>query len=41
MAGSPYAVKDYYDIDPDLAEHVGQRMNEFELNLWKGATKRA
>jgi glycosidase len=30
MAGSPYAVKDYYDIDPDLAEHVPSRMHEFE-----------
>jgi len=29
-AGSPYAVKDYYDIDPDLAENVPQRMKEFE-----------
>lgn len=28
-AGSPYAVKDYYDIDPDLAVDVSQRMNEF------------
>lgn len=29
-AGSPYAVKDYYDIDPDLAENVAARMKEFE-----------
>ena len=29
-AGSPYAVKDYYDIDPDLARHVPLRMKEFE-----------
>jgi len=29
-AGSPYAIADYYDIDPDLAEHVDQRMQEFE-----------
>lgn len=29
-AGSPYAIKDYYDIDPDLAENVGERMQEFE-----------
>lgn len=29
-AGSPYAVKDYYDIDPDLAEDVERRMEEFE-----------
>lgn len=30
MAGSPYAVKDYYDIDPDLAEQVPNRVAEFE-----------
>ena len=29
-AGSPYAIKDYYDIDPDLADNVEQRMAEFE-----------
>ncbi len=29
-AGSPYAIKDYYDIDPDLASNVGKRMKEFE-----------
>ena len=29
-AGSPYAVKDYYDVDPDLAEDVNNRMSEFE-----------
>ena len=29
-AGSPYAIKDYYDIDPDLAEKVPERMKEFE-----------
>ncbi|MDR1499986.1 MAG: alpha-amylase [Tannerellaceae bacterium] len=29
-AGSPYAIKDYYDIDPALAEDVPQRMAEFE-----------
>jgi glycosidase len=29
-AGSPYAITDYYDIDPDLAEDVPQRMQEFE-----------
>jgi len=28
-AGSPYAIKDYYDVDPDLAEDVPNRMNEF------------
>ncbi|WP_159467218.1 alpha-amylase family protein [Dyadobacter sp. 3J3] len=30
MAGSPYAVKDYYDVDPDLAVDVKNRMQEFE-----------
>ena len=30
IAGSPYAVKDYYDVDPDLAVDVENRMNEFE-----------
>lgn len=29
-AGSPYAISDYYDIDPDLAEDVPNRMKEFE-----------
>jgi glycosidase len=29
-AGSPYAIKDYYDVDPDLAENVENRMAEFE-----------
>ena len=29
-AGSPYAIKDYYDVDPDLADDVNQRMNEFD-----------
>lgn len=29
-AGSPYAIKDYYDVDPDLAEQVPNRMKEFE-----------
>lgn len=29
-AGSPYAIKDYYDVDPDLADDVPQRMKEFE-----------
>ena len=28
-AGSPYAITDYYDIDPDLATDVNQRMQEF------------
>ena len=29
-AGSPYAITDYYDIDPDLAVDVEKRMEEFE-----------
>lgn len=29
-AGSPYAIKDYYTVDPDLAVDVKQRMKEFE-----------
>ena len=29
-AGSPYAITDYYDVDPDLAEDPQERMAEFE-----------
>jgi len=29
-AGSPYAVKDYYDVDPDLAVNVPNRMQEYQ-----------
>ena len=29
-AGSPYAITDYYDVDPDLAVDVDKRMAEFE-----------
>ncbi len=29
-AGSPYAITDYYDIDPDLAVDVDRRIDEFE-----------
>ena len=29
-AGSPYAITDYYDVDPDLAVDVPRRMKEFE-----------
>lgn len=29
-AGSPYAIKDYYDVSPDLACDVNNRMAEFE-----------
>lgn len=28
-AGSPYAITDYYDIDPDIADNVPDRMKEF------------
>jgi glycosidase len=30
IAGSPYAIKDYYDVNPDLAVVVKNRMQEFE-----------
>ncbi|BDD12480.1 alpha-amylase (plasmid) [Fulvitalea axinellae] len=43
-AGSPYAIKDYYDVDPALATDIDKRMEEFEalvkrthdlgLNVW-------
>ncbi len=29
-AGSPYAVKDYYNVNPDLAVNVANRLEEFE-----------
>lgn len=29
-AGSPYAIKDYYDVNPYLADSVADRMSEFE-----------
>lgn len=29
-AGSPYAIKDYYDIDPAIAVDIPNRMGEFE-----------
>jgi glycosidase len=32
-AGSPYAIKDYYDVNPDLAVNVPDRMKEFEQLL--------
>jgi glycosidase len=28
-AGSPYAIRDYYDVDPDLADDIASRMDEF------------
>jgi len=30
LAGSPYAITDYYDVDPDIAVHINRRMSEFE-----------
>lgn len=30
VAGSPYAIKDYFDIDPDLAVDPNNRMKEFQ-----------
>lgn len=32
-AGSPYAIRDYYDVSPDLADDVENRMAEFENML--------
>lgn len=32
-AGSPYAICDYYDVDPDLAVNVEKRMDEFDKLL--------
>ncbi|WP_261837040.1 alpha-amylase family protein [Vibrio ishigakensis] len=29
-AGSPYAVKDYYSVNPDLADNPAKRLQEFE-----------
>lgn len=29
-AGSPYAIRDYYDVDPDLSDDIDNRMAEFE-----------
>lgn len=29
-AGSPYAIVDYYDVDPDMAVNVSKRMEEYE-----------
>lgn len=32
-AGSPYAIKDYYDVSPDLAVNPAKRMDEFNALL--------
>jgi glycosidase len=31
LAGSPYAIKDYFDVCPDYAEKPGERLKEFKL----------
>lgn len=33
IAGSPYAVRDYYDIAPEIATNVAERQQEFEALL--------
>ncbi|MDE5959021.1 MAG: alpha-amylase, partial [Muribaculaceae bacterium] len=33
QAGSPYAITDYYDVDPDLADNPAKRMEEFEAMI--------
>lgn len=38
IAGSPYAIKDYYDVDPDLAVDVKKRMKEFEALIKRSHT---
>src|SRR5690349_19290312 len=30
-AGSPFAIKDYFDVSPELAVDVHNRMHEFEM----------
>jgi len=34
-AGSPYAVKDYYNVNPDLADDPTHRLEEFEALIWR------
>ncbi len=38
-AGSPYAITDYYDVDPDLADDVEHRMEEFEALVTRSHEK--
>ncbi len=38
-AGSPYAIRDYYDVDPDLAVNVERRMAEFEALIQRTHAK--
>ena len=37
-AGSPYAVKDYYNVNPDLAVNVENRLEEFEALILRTHT---
>ena len=37
-AGSPYAIKDYYDVNPDLAVNVNNRMAEFNALIKRSHT---
>jgi len=39
-AGSPYAIRDYYDVDPDLAVDVKNRMKEFEALIKRTHAKK-
>jgi glycosidase len=34
-AGSPYAVKDYYNVNPDLAENPQKRLEEFKALIYR------
>lgn len=38
-AGSPYAVKDYYNVNPDLAVDPSRRMEEFEALIQRAHQK--
>jgi glycosidase len=38
-AGSPYAIRDYYDVDPDLAVSVPNRLTEFKSLIKRTHTK--
>jgi glycosidase len=38
-AGSPYAIRDYYDVNPDLAVNVKNRMQEFEALVKRSHAK--
>jgi glycosidase len=38
-AGSPYSIKDYYDVNPDLATVVPNRMKEFEQLIERTRSK--